>query len=105
MMLDEEHYGMISPLQQLNVGLVSQCVLDYMQLVCLGIVQKLIFFWLDGQLSTRLSSITVHAISLRMLSFVIHMPRVASFFARNKMWKATQLQQFLFHTGPVVLYK
>ena len=68
---------MISPLQQLNVGLVSQCVLDYMQLVCLGKAQKLIFFWLDGQLSTRLSSITVHAISLRMLSFVIHMPRVA----------------------------
>ena len=69
---------MISPLKQLNVGLVSQCVLDYMQLVCLGKVQKLIFFWLDGQLSTRLSSTTVHAISLRMLSFVTQMPSVAA---------------------------
>ena len=81
----------ISPRQQLNVGLVSQCVLDYMHMVCLGIVQKLIFFWLDGQLSTRLSSTTMHAISLRMLFFVTHVARdfgvrfcqKASFFARN----------------------
>ena len=42
-------------------------------MVCLGIVRKLIFFWLDGQLSTQLSSTTAHAISFRMLSFITHM--------------------------------
>ena len=80
-----------------------------MHMVCLGIVRKLIFFWLDGQLSTRLSSTTVQAISFRMLSYVTHMPRD---FARKprplqeiKMWKATELRQFLLYTGPVVLYK
>lgn len=44
-MLKEQHHHDASPLQELGVGLVTSFVLDYMHLVCLGIVSKLVSLW------------------------------------------------------------
>ena len=41
---DNDHHHTVSPLINLNFGLVSQCVLDYMHLICLGVVRKIIFY-------------------------------------------------------------
>lgn len=41
-MSDEDHHHSKSPLQGLGIGLVSAFPLDYMHLVCLGIVRKLV---------------------------------------------------------------
>jgi len=42
-MTDSDHHHTISPLTELNFGLVSQFPLDYMHLVCLGVVRKIVF--------------------------------------------------------------
>lgn len=39
------HKQNVSPLESLNMGLVSQVPLDYMYLVCLGVMKKLLNFW------------------------------------------------------------
>lgn len=106
-MSDNDHHHKVSPLAQLNFGLVSGFVLDYMHLVCLGVVRKTVFLWLIGPVKTRLQNSLINQISSRLFSLKSHMPRE---FARKprslseaKMWKATEYRQFLLYTGPVVL--
>lgn len=53
-MIDEEHHRDVSPLRELGVGLVISFVLDYMHLVCLGIVRKLVSLWVKGPLTCRI---------------------------------------------------
>jgi len=56
----EEHQLDTSPLSELNIGLVSACVLDSMHLVYLGIMRKLLKTWIRGPKSVRLSCISYH---------------------------------------------
>ena len=109
MMLDEDHHQTISPLNELNFGMVSRFVLDYMHLVCLGVVRKIVFLWVSGPLKTRLSSNIVGNVSEALISLA---PRLSKNFSRKprsltevKMWKATEFRQFLLYTGPIVLFK
>jgi len=48
---DADHHTGISPLKQLSVGMVTQFPLDYMHLVCLGVMCKLLLLWLKGLLA------------------------------------------------------
>ena len=103
----EEHQVGVSPLNELGVGLVTSFVLDYMHLVCLGAVRRLLFLWLKGPMRCRQSVKMLSVISTYMSSLRRHMP---SNFARKprsllelSSWKATELRQFLLYTGPVVL--
>ena len=89
--------------------MVSGFVLDYMHLVCLGVVRKIVFLWVSGPLKTRLSSNIVGNISEALISLA---PRLSKNFCRKprsltevKMWKATEFCQFLLYTGPIVLFK
>lgn len=45
---------------------VTNVPLDYMRLVCLGIMRKLIYLWLDGELHYRLQYKTIEEISTRL---------------------------------------
>lgn len=45
-----------TPISKVNVGLVTQFVLDYMHLVCLGFTRKLLMFWIKGDLTCRIGS-------------------------------------------------
>ena len=49
-MTDEDHHHGPTPLSVLPIGLVTGFVLDYMHLVCLGVVRKLLKFWLCGSI-------------------------------------------------------
>lgn len=113
---EDSEFGMISyeghqlaksPLAQLDVGLVSAFVLDYMHLVCLGVVRRLLVFWRKGPLKVRISALCVRIISDKLLSLANFMP---SEFARKPRsllemdrWKATEFRQFLLYTGPIVI--
>ena len=44
-MSDKDHHTGVSPLTKLNVGMVSQFPMDYMHLVCLGVMKRLIGLW------------------------------------------------------------
>lgn len=47
---DEEHHLNVSPLTQVpKLGLVSNFALDYMHLVCLGVMRKLLLVWISGK--------------------------------------------------------
>ena len=107
MMSDEDCHVATSPLTQLNLDMVYQFPLDYMHLVCLGVVRKIIHLWFGGPLSGRLPSQILKEVSSTMLAIKGNMPRE---FARKprslfeyRRWKATEFRQFLLYTGPVVL--
>lgn len=109
--LDEEHHKEgKSPLSNLSIGMVSQVPFDYMHLVCLGVVKKLLSAWVFGKFSrlSKLSSTSISFISARLNSLKKYCP---SDFARHprsldmcSKYKATELRQFLLYTGPIVTY-
>ncbi|KAG1681458.1 hypothetical protein GQR58_011843 [Nymphon striatum] len=102
-MRDKAHHTGISPLKELGVGFVSQFVLDYMHLICLGIVWTILFLWMKGPLKSRFSANLLSVISRNLVDVRQSLPRE---FARKpkslsefKMWKATEFRQFLLYTG------
>jgi hypothetical protein len=104
---DVDHHLAKSPLSLLPVGMVSQFPLDYMHLVCLGVVRRLLLCWIKGALSIRLSATSVQKVSdqlVRLSSFVpkefVRKPRSLNEVMR---WKATEFRTFLLYTGPIVL--
>lgn len=105
---DEEHHKGKSPLTNVSIGMVSQIPIDYMHLVvCLGVMKRLLLLWIKGPLHCRLSARSVQQISGKLLSLKNCVP---SDFARQPRslseidrWKAIEIRQFLFYTGPLVL--
>lgn len=104
-MLYQDHQKEVSPLIDSKVSLVAGFVLDYMHLICQGVVKQLISYWRKGpkgkQSYAILSRISEKPISFRsMLSEFVRQPR--TLFEVDR-WKATEFRQFLLYTGPVVL--
>lgn len=102
-----EHHLEKSALEILSVGMVSQLPLDYMHLVCLGVVKRLLQFWVKGKMDVRLKSADICGISAALLSFNKYTPKEFARKARPleevDRWKATEFRQFLLYTGPSVL--
>jgi hypothetical protein len=46
---DEEHHKGPTPLSRLPMGLVSQVPVEYMHLICIGVVKKLLIAWVTGK--------------------------------------------------------
>jgi len=90
-----------------NFDLIKNVPLDYMHLVCLGIVRKLLLLWTTKSFRFKLSIIQKKQISTALINFRKHVPFEFSRKPRSlnylKLWKATELRQFLLYLGPVVL--
>lgn len=103
----QQHQTNRSPLLLLNIGLVSCFVLDYMHLMCLGVVRRILFTWIKGPLKVRLSARHIGVISQKLLALRGYIPdefsRKPRALAELEHWKATELRQFVLYTGPVVL--
>lgn len=102
-----EHHIGDSILENLGIGMVSQIPLDYMHLVCLGVVKRLLQLWIKGNKNIRLSSEAVNSVSRYLIASKSLIPAE---FARKPRslndidrWKATELRQFLLYTGIVVM--
>lgn len=85
---------------------VTNVPLDYMHLMCLGIMRKLLYLWLSGDLDYRLQHKAVEEISVRLETQL--KPAIPMEFARKprslnciKVWKATEYRQILLYTGPI----
>ena len=106
-MRDEEHHIGQPPLQGLSLGMVSQFPLDYMHLVCLGVVKRLLQIWMQGPLKVRLGSQIKRQISEALLRLRPFMPkefaRKPRSLSEKDRWKATEFRLFLLYTGPLVL--
>lgn len=60
--------------------MVSQFPLDYMHLVCLGIVRRLLNMWLRGPLTVRVPATIVEQMSAKLVS---RRPYIPVEFARK----------------------
>lgn len=106
----EHHVGntLLLPVELPGINLIRTFSLDYMHLVCLGAVQKLILLWLNkGPLLACLPNCDVLKLSKSLLEIKSFIP---SDFARKtrelqdiNRWKATELRLFLLYIGPIIL--
>lgn len=85
---------------------VTNVPFDYMHLVCLGIMRKLMYLWLHGELHYRLQHRAVEKISTRLETQL--KPSIPIEFARKpraidciKLWKATEFRLILLYIGPL----
>ena len=98
--------GQLSPLANITkINLISTFVLDYMHLVCLGVVRRILNYLKKGPVG-KISALQLREISNRLIMLNAKMP---SEFARQPRRlqkidrsKATEFRQFLLYTGPVV---
>ena len=106
-----DHQNARSPLSDCGILCIKGFPLDYMHLVCLGVVKRLLWFLKKGPKGStcRLSCKQISQISEHLESFSGKLP---SEFARQprslqelERWKATEFRQFLLYTGPIVLRK
>lgn len=108
-MVDEDHHlsNVPSPFTELNVGMVTGFVLDYMHLVCLGVVRRLLLVWLRGPLPLRLPASSVSVVNSNLISLQSYTPcefaRKPRSLSDIDRWKATEFRQLLLFTGPLVL--
>ncbi|KAK6493020.1 hypothetical protein HHUSO_G2484, partial [Huso huso] len=106
-MVDEDHHMGDCSLRKLKIGMVSQFPLDFMHLVCLGVMRRLLLLWIKGPLPTRTGGQHVKLISESIVNFVSFLPREFARKGRSlaeiDRWKATEFRTFLLYTGPVAL--
>lgn len=105
--LHPEHHTGSSLLEDLEIGMVSQIALDYMHLVCLGVVKRLISNLLKGPLTYRITAQSKKSIDDMMVQFKNYVPKEFSRKLRPlenfPKYKATEFRLFLLYVGPVVL--
>ncbi|XP_067206727.1 uncharacterized protein [Linepithema humile] len=108
-MTDRDHHKGKSPLSRLPMGMVTQVPVDYMHLVCIGVVKKLLTAWITGKYGkkTKLSGRNLDVVSKRLELLSHYCPRD---FARKPRslsdysdYKATEGRQFILYTGPTVM--
>lgn len=107
--LYDDHQYSVSILSSLSLGLITQVPLDYMHLLCLGVMKRLIRVWVDkGPKKCKLNFHRIEIISERLLTIgcsyypkeFSRRPRPLNMF---KYWKSTEFRSFLLYLGPVVL--
>lgn len=103
--LQPEHHKYKSCLENLGIGMVTQVPNDYMHLVCLGVVKRLLQFWIKGKMNIRLKPHQIAVLSSRLLKIQIckEFARVPRGVETVDHWKATEFRQFLLYTGVVIL--
>lgn len=108
-LLDDDHHKGPTPLSRLPIGLVSQVPVEYMHLICIGVVKKLLTAFITGKYGKKmkLSGRNQDRISKRLQRIALYCPREFSRkprpLADYKDYKATEGRQFALYTGPVAL--
>lgn len=94
-------------LEDLGIGMITQFPLDPMHLVDLGVTKKILTLLLAGKTKTKINKIQKEAISSKLLSLSIFIPKEFCRKPRGideiKRWKATEFRQFILYTGIVIL--
>ena len=105
----EKHQKKTTPLVDADIDCIKLFVLDYMHLICLGTVKRILKFLRSGPRKCKLSSKNISLISEQLVGLRAHIPSEFSRRPRSLLemdhWKATEFRQFLLYTGPIVLRK
>lgn len=105
-----EHHNAMTPIamENIQIDMVHQFTLDYMHVVCLGVMRTLLKAWVKVRgenYSLTSSHINKMSESLNILgsSIPYEFCRKPRSLKELDRWKATELRQFLLYTGPFVL--
>lgn len=92
---DPDHHKGTTVLTELPIDCIKSSPLDYMHLVCLGVVKRLLNFWMTGPPAVRLGVAVRDEVSRINLSLKKYVPREFSRKPRRlaelDRWKATEL--------------
>lgn len=103
----EDHHTGVSVLEKLEIDMVNQIALDYMHTVCLGIMKRLLLFWVKGSKNIRLHVQQQERINNALLAVRFSIPlefaRLPRSLKEVDKWKATEFRLFLLYIGPVIL--
>lgn len=106
---DQEHHTGESIMERIpHFEPVSAVPLDYMHLICLGVVKKFVVStWCFGRPPHKLCARDIINISNTLISLIKYTPiefaRKPRALKEAKRWKATEFRNFLLYTGPIVL--
>lgn len=105
--VQEDHHIGASPFESIQLPMVSRFPLDYMHLVCLGVMKKMLLLWLNGYQTSRLNGRKIAELSDMLIAMSKWVPKEFSRKPRSlhelNHWKATELREFVLYLGPVVL--
>ena len=99
--------NIVSPLEIIGVDMIKQFPLDYMHLLCLGVMKKLLLLWIDNMGKSKAALKKIAAFNTFYSSFA--KSTVAEFSRRPRTleelarWKATEFRLFLLYLSPMVL--
>lgn len=106
-MEQEEHHNGESILTRLKIDMIFNVTIDYMHLVCLGVIKRFLQLWTKGPKDIKLPKNSLDVLNSNLLTIKNLVP---SEFARQPRavdivdkWKATECRQFLLYSGPIVL--
>lgn len=101
----DDHQRGESPLASIHIPMVTSFVLDYMHLVCLGVMRRMVAKWKKGEF--KLTPLSLAQISSNLIKMRENVP---SCFQRRprgldetEYWKATEWRFFLLYGGIVAL--
>lgn len=103
-----EHHVNVSPLLLIHpsIDMTTCFVLDFMHLVCLGVMKRLLEFWIYNK-GTKISPRSKAELSRRLLAIRKCVP--AEFQRKPRelkylpKWKATEFMFFVLYAGPIIL--
>lgn len=102
-----EHHTSDSPLLQLSLDMISQFPLDYLHLVCLGVMRKLLNIWCRGKVPYKQSQLQIDMLSGALVGFRRNFPsefhRKPRSTSELEYWKGSEYRNFLLYSGVVAL--
>lgn len=104
-----QHHIGDSPFERLPIDMISAFPLDYMHMVCLGVMKRFITLWRSGPIDNgvRIGASSFRELNDRILRIRPHLtmefPRKCRTLVDFDRWKATELRQFFLYIGPVSL--
>jgi len=105
---NEEHHVSFSPFENLP-DMIDNFPLDYMHMICLGVMKRMLYLWIKGNQKSRLCATDIERLSKDLVSLhkfipveFVRKPRGINELDR---WKATEFRIFLLYIGPIVLKK
>lgn len=106
-LLHNDHHVAQPLLTQLDLGLISQFVLDYKIIVCKGVMRHMMGLWVRGRLDYRLNKETQQKISRDLILMTGNCPR--EFVKRPRSldetasWDGSDWNEFLLYYSPIAL--
>lgn len=106
-LIRNEHHMAQPLLAQLDLGLISQFVLDYKIIVCKGVMKHLVSLWMNGRLDYRINKVVQEKITQDLIDMTDSCPREFNRKPRSfedyLLWDAAEWNLFLLYFSPIAL--